>query len=196
MLKAVSWNAWLPAVPRGGERVDFSPTSALGRRRVGEILIRRQEPGDSNDLHDVYSQPRVIWGTLQMPYPSLHTWQVRGAEEPAGMTRLVACLDDRVVGNIAIWSPTPPRRRHVGEVAMAVHDRWQGKGCGTALLRAALDLADDWMGLSRIELQVFTDNEAGRRLYEACGFEIEGTLRRFALRAGEYADVYAMARLR
>jgi putative acetyltransferase len=105
-------------------------------------------------------------------------------------------MDDRVVGNIAIWSPTSPRRRHVGEIAMAVHDAWQGEGCGTALLRAALDLTDNWMGLTRVELQVFTDNEPGRRLYQRNGFEIEGTLRRFALRAGEYADVFAMGRLR
>lgn len=163
---------------------------------MSETIIRRQEPGDAEDLHNVYSQPKVIWSTLQMPYPSLHGWKTRGAEEPKGMTRLVACMDDRVVGNIAIWTATSPRRRHVGEVAMAVHDRWQGKGCGTALLRAALDLADNWMGLNRVELQVFTDNEPGRRLYEGCGFEVEGTLRRFALRAGELVDVYAMARLR
>ncbi len=79
---------------------------------------------------------------------------------------------------------------------MGVHDDWQGKGCGSALLEAALDLADNWMDLRRIELQVFADNEPGRRLYERFGFEIEGTLRRFAFRGGEYADVYAMARLR
>lgn len=79
---------------------------------------------------------------------------------------------------------------------MAVHDDWQGKGCGTALLAAALDIADNWMDLRRIELQVFTDNEPAQRLYERSGFEIEGTLKRFAFREGEYADVYAMARLR
>ena len=160
------------------------------------IEIRRQEPDDATALHDVYSQPKVIHGTLQLPHPSLHAWQTRGAEEPKGMIRLVACMDDRVVGNIAMWTMTSSRRRHAGEIGMAVHDDWQGKGCGKALLSVALDLADHWMDLHRIELRVFTDNEPARRLYERSGFEIEGTLKQFAFREGEYADVYAMERLR
>ena len=52
------------------------------------------------------------------------------------------------------------------------------------------------MDLRRIELEVFTDNEPAQRLYERSGFDIEGTLKQFAFREGEYADVYAMARLR
>lgn len=159
------------------------------------IQIRRQEPSDAAALHDVYSQPKVIWGTLQMPYPSLHEWQAGSAEEPRRMIRLVACTDERVVGNLAIWTFPSPRRRHAGEIAMAVHDHWQGKGIGTALMAAAMDLADNWLDLFRIELQVFVDNEPAKRLYERYGFEVEGTLRQFAFREGSYVDVFAMARV-
>jgi putative acetyltransferase len=51
--------------------------------------------------------------------------------------------------------------RHVGSIGMAVRDDWQGKGVGTALMEAALDLADNWLNLTRIELRVYTDNAAG-----------------------------------
>jgi putative acetyltransferase len=44
---------------------------------------------------------------------------------------------------------------------MAVRDDWQGKGVGTALMEAALDLADNWLNLTRIELTVYVDNAAG-----------------------------------
>lgn len=159
------------------------------------FTIRRQEPTDAADLHDVYAQPQVIWGTTMLPHPSLHRWQ-QAVEEPPGMTRLVACTDDRVVGNLALTIAASPRRRHCAEVAMAVHDQWQGKGCGYALLSQALDLADNWLHLQRVELQVYTDNDAGVRLYERCGFQVEGTLRGYAFRQGAMADVYAMARLR
>lgn len=160
------------------------------------IVIRRQEPDDAAALHEVYSQPRVIWGTLQLPHPSLHQWRSRSVDEPRGMVRLVACAEERPVGSLAIWTMSSPRRRHAGEVAMAVHDGWQGRGFGHALLEAALDLADNWMDLSRVELQVFTDNEPALRLYQRCGFDIEGTLRAYAFREGQYVDVYAMARLK
>jgi GNAT superfamily N-acetyltransferase len=51
--------------------------------------------------------------------------------------------------------------RHVGSIGMAVRDDWQGKGVGTALMEAALDLADNWLNLTRIELRVYTNNAAG-----------------------------------
>lgn len=159
------------------------------------FTVRRQEPEDASDLHDVYSQPNVIWGTTMLPHPSMHLWKKAG-DEPRGMTRLVACADDRVVGNIALTVAASPRRRHSGDIAMAVHDSWQGRGCGYTLLSAALDLADRWLALHRIELQVYSDNERGIRLYERCGFELEGTLKDYAFRDGRYEDVYAMVRLR
>ena len=79
---------------------------------------------------------------------------------------------------------------------MAVRDDWQGKGVGTVLMKAAIDQADNWLNLERLELEVNCDNEAGLRLYRKFGFEIEGTLRRFAFRGGVYVDAFLMARLR
>ncbi len=78
---------------------------------------------------------------------------------------------------------------------MAVRDDWQGKGVGTALMEAALDLADNWLNLTRIELRVYVDNAAAIALYEKFGFEVEGTHRRLAFRDGEYVDSYSMARV-
>jgi putative acetyltransferase len=59
-----------------------------------------------------------------------------------------------------------------------------------------LDLADNWLNLTRIELSVYTDNAAGLALYKKFGFEIEGTHRRYAFRGGRYVDAYSMARVR
>lgn len=160
-----------------------------------DFQIRRQEPEDAVALHEVYSQPNVIWGTTMLPHPSLHLWK-KAVDEPRGMTRLVVVANEKVVGNIALITAQAPRRRHAAEVAMAVHDDWQGQGLGYALLSETLNLADQWMNLQRVELEVYTDNERGVRLYERCGFEIEGTFKNYAFRDGQYVDVYAMARLR
>lgn len=77
---------------------------------------------------------------------------------------------------------------------MAVRDDWQGKGVGSALLKAAIDLADNWLNLTRLELEVFTDNEAAVQLYMKFDFEVKGLLREYGFRNGKYVDVYAMAR--
>ena len=79
---------------------------------------------------------------------------------------------------------------------MAVRDDWQGRGAGSALLQAAVDFADKWLNLSRLELDVYTDNQPAIALYKKFGFVIEGTHHRFAYRDGGYVDAYMMARLR
>jgi putative acetyltransferase len=161
-----------------------------------EITVRRTEPDDHEALQRVFSGPRVISGTLQLPLPSAEMWRKRLSEPPEGMFSLVACADEEVIGEISlITSPTRWRIRHVGSIGMAVHDDWQGNGVGTALMEAALDLADNWLNLTRVELRVYVDNAPAIALYKKFGFEIEGTHHRFAFRNGEYVDSYSMARI-
>ena len=81
-------------------------------------------------------------------------------------------------------------------LGMGVHDDFQNKGVGTRLLQAVLDLADNWLNLKRVELQVFTDNARAVHLYEKFGFIVEGTHEAFAFREGEYVDAYYMARVK
>ncbi|MGH3144552.1 MAG: GNAT family N-acetyltransferase [Rubrobacter sp.] len=161
-----------------------------------EISVRHVEPGDYEGLHRIFSGPKAVAGTLQLPFPSAESWRKRLAEPPEGLYSLVACADREVVGSLSLHtSPSRPRMRHVGSIGIAVRDDWQGKGVGTALMEAALDLADNWLNLTRIELRVYVDNAAGIALYEKFGFEIEGTHRRFAFRDGGYVDAYSMARV-
>ncbi len=162
-----------------------------------EYTIRRAEPSDYESIHRIFSGPKAVWGTLQLPYSSLEMWRKRLVEPPEGLISLLACVNAEVVGQLGLHTfPSHPRRRHVGGIGMAVRDDWQGRGAGTALLQAVVELADQWLNLSRLELEVFTDNEPAVRLYKKFGFFIEGTHVRYAFRDGQFVDVYTMARLR
>jgi len=161
------------------------------------ITIRRAEPGDYEAVQKIFAGPKAIWGTLQLPFPSAESWRKRLAEAPDGAVSLLACAEGEIIGQLGLFTfPNFPRRRHVGQIGMAVRDDWQGKGAGTALMQAAVDLADKWLNLSRLELEVYTDNEPAVRLYKNFGFVIEGTHLRFAFRDGRFVDAYAMARVR
>ena len=161
------------------------------------FTIRRAEPSDYEAVRQVYAGPKAIWGTLQSPFSSLEQWRKRMAEPPEGLVSLVACVESEVVGQLSLETfPKRPRRRHVGQIGMAVRDDWQGKGAGTALMQAAPDLADKWLNLTRLELEVYTDNEPAIQLYKKFGFTIESTLAQFAFRDGQYVHSYTMARLR
>jgi L-phenylalanine/L-methionine N-acetyltransferase len=111
---------------------------------------------------------------------------------------LVAEAEERVVGlGELITYPDEPRHRHAGEINMvATHADWIQRGVGRALLDAIVDLADNWLNLTRLALFVFTDNTQAIRLYERVGFVIEGTMPRMGFGAGVWMDAHMMGRLR
>ena len=163
---------------------------------VADVFIRAAEPSDIEAIHEIFMCPGVTANTLQLPWRSLE-WR----REFIGQLQrdghfLVGVLDGRVVGNLGLHIEQGPRRRDVGKFGMSVHDDYQNRGIGSALMEAMIELADDWLGLRRLELEVWSDNAAAIHLYEKFGFVIEGTGRQYARRAGELIDAYYMARLR
>jgi putative acetyltransferase len=163
------------------------------------VTLRRASVLDAEALASLMSDETVYAGVLQMPYPSAELWrkrlEARLADDNSSL-QLVAVAEGSVIANAGIhvegWTP---RRRHVGGLGMTVAADWQGKGIGSLLMSGLLDWADNWVGLLRIELTVYTDNARAIALYEKFGFAPEGTHRAYALRAGRYVDAHAMARL-
>ncbi|WP_373047500.1 GNAT family N-acetyltransferase [Vulgatibacter sp.] len=160
------------------------------------LTIRRAEPGDFAAVQAIYASPRAQAGTLQLPFPSLDLWRQRLQTVDPNAHVLLACAGDDVVGQLGLHVSPHPRRRHVAQLGMGVRDDWQGRGVGSALLRAAVELADGWLQLRRIELEVYADNAAAIALYTRAGFVEEGRHRDFAFRDGAYVDALSMARLR
>lgn len=161
------------------------------------LKIRRVEASDYAQVYEMFISAKVYGGTLQVPYPSRELWQRRISENIDSAYYLVGVIDDRIVGMVSVDTfPHKPRRRHAGVLGISVHEEWQGKGVGKELMRAIIDFADNWLNLTRLELEVYADNEAAIHLYERFGFEHEGTMRQHAFRDGQYVDSKMMGRLR
>lgn len=159
--------------------------------------IRKPGPADAAALRALMSDPSCYGNTLQLPYPSVQLWQQRlVGQDPLHHALLLESADGQVIAHGSLWRESVPRLAHGASLGMAVRRDWQGLGVGSALLLALLDLADNWLGLHRIELTVFADNAAALALYRKYGFVEEARLRAYALRAGRYEDVLKMARLR
>jgi len=160
------------------------------------ITIRRAQAADADAIAAVFATPKAIAGTLQVPFPSVEKWRKWLSDTGTDDCILVAEIAGEVVGNLGLQSASKsPRRRHAGYIGMSVRDDWHRRGVGTALVAAAVDLADNWLNYARLELTVYTDNAAALALYRKFGFEVEGTLKSYAFRDGRFIDAYTMARL-
>ena len=160
-----------------------------------DILVRAREPEDVADVAELLNQPRAVWGTLQLPFTSQAERARKMAALPPGHTNFVAVIEGKVIGTLGL-NRLEGRRAHVGTIGMAVHDAYAGRGAGTALMAKAVEQADNWLGLKRLELTVFPDNARAIALYERFGFEREGLYRAYAWRDGAFVDCLAMGRLR
>lgn len=161
-----------------------------------EVIIRAFEMADWQDVATLFLLPNCRWGTMQMPYQSRDEIKQKLENPPIGLYRLVAVDKDsrNVVGMVSLHTYRG-RRAHVGGLGMFVHDEYQNQGIGSKLLKAVVELAEDWLNLKRLELEVYTDNSSAIHLYKKSGFVIEGTRQKYAFRGGIYIDAYAMARV-
>ncbi|MDQ6644235.1 MAG: GNAT family N-acetyltransferase [Chloroflexota bacterium] len=160
------------------------------------ITIRPLRLDDGSNIYELMHMPNVLWGTSLLPSTSVDAWckTVEGWVYDERMHVFVAEVQGKVAGIISVHVGVG-RESHVGDIAMAVHDKFQGQGIGKMLLLTVIDLADNWLNLVRLELDVYTDNEPAIHVYKHFDFEIEGRKRLDAFRGGRYIDSYIMARL-
>ena len=163
---------------------------------MSEIVIRHAETTDAEALQHLYAQVPVYSDTLQLPYPPAALWAGRLANPSPNRFALVACIDGKLVGNLTLMVEEPWRRRHVATFGIGVDTGFQGRGVGSKLVAAALDLCDKWLHIKRVELTVYADNEGAIALYKKFGFSVEGLSPCYALRDGEYVDALHMGRIR
>lgn len=177
------------------QRDHTSNTKAKPESLPEGLTLRALRPADAEQFHALLQLPAVADGNPHSPFKTLAQTRESMTKFDSTMRVLVAMLDDTLVG-AAQLAPLQGRRAHAGVISVSVHDAWHGRGIGSRLVSEVLDLADNWLGLRRVELNLFADNRAALALYRKFGFEIEARQRGAVLRRGVLIDCYLMARLR
>lgn len=165
-----------------------------------EIIIRPTIVEDAKGINALRRMPGVFENIMGIPSERMQRNVDFIINMPEHTHMFSAVVQDEtglemVVGTISLHVESNLRRRHVGAIGMMVHKDYQNKGIGTKLMEAALDIADNWLKLLRVELTVFADNAAAIHLYEKFGFVTEGKNVMAAIRNGKYEDLYMMARI-
>lgn len=117
------------------------------------------------------------------------------AEPPADVISFVIQAGGRPVGDIDLFQVDERNRvAMVGLGIWSAADR--GKGYGYDALSSVVTWAFDHLNLQRIELHCDPQNAPALRVYERCGFVVEGTLRKRHFEHGAYHDELVMGLLR
>jgi ribosomal protein S18 acetylase RimI-like enzyme len=140
-----------------------------------QIQVRTARADDEVALARI---DRLTWGpeVTPAPPPAPGTPFFDGRVAPGAV--IVAEADGVVAGYVAVGNSLHvPAHRHVREIrGLAVDPDYAGNGIGRALVTAAVE-REARAGTVKVTLRVLGPNTAARRVYEACGFEVEGVLR-------------------
>jgi len=165
----------------------------------GVVLLR--EPGaaplDVDAIVHGASTPDVAHFTrVPVPYPRTEAerfvslvrqhwaagdgavFAVCAAEEPDALLGMVGLHDVDLSGHPG----------GVAEIGYWMAPEGRGRGLMTRAVRLLSAWAVDELGLTRINWFAIVGNESSRRVAEACGYRIEGLLRRGESRRGERLD--------
>jgi RimJ/RimL family protein N-acetyltransferase len=104
---------------------------------------------------------------------------------------IVAVQGSRVIGHLNVSREDSPATRHVASLGMSVVADRRGMGIGTALLEQCVRWAKE-VGVEKLALSVYPDNERAIGLYRKFGFTEEGRLTGHSKKSVGYRDEIVM----
>ena len=194
LIDALGWAIFRPGWRRPaptGQAPPWPPRAAS----PAQLHLRVATAADAVGWADHLRRPEVRWGTLQVPSVTADLYRDRFAEKKdrgVGFV-LAAEIDGELIGSAGVH-PFPFPSVDVAGIGMGVSGAWQGRGVGKALLRALIDGAS-WLGVRRLELEVYPDNHRAVALYRTHGFVTEGVRVAAAWREGDMVDSRVLGRV-
>ncbi|MDY3025041.1 MAG: GNAT family N-acetyltransferase [Streptococcus hyovaginalis] len=167
-----------------------------------EVIFEEAQARDAQALIDFMNQVAVETDFLVLEARgfSYTVGQVSeilvASEEAANQLCLLAKVGEMIIGVINVKAPQAAPIAHIGDIFMAVRKDYWGYGIGRILLEEVIDWAREMGTLKRLEMTVQIRNERAVKLYQSCGFDIEGIQKRGCRTdEGEWLDLYYMGRL-
>ncbi|MGD1035600.1 MAG: N-acetyltransferase [Roseiarcus sp.] len=160
------------------------------------LRIRLRDNRDSSDLLELFNEERFLhYASARGPFSSigeLQTWLANIA--CSRKFEVVGVFAGKTIGFGGLYV-MGDGLSHSGWILLGVREALQGRGIGARLLQMLMAIASIMIGLRRVQLTVFGDNDPAIKLYRRFGFEIEGRHRDFVRRGDGFVDALTMAKL-
>ncbi len=165
------------------------------------VYLRALEPDDYETTYP-WRLDEEIWANVVGPkyFVSMEyekRWVSDTILSPGNSLKLAICLkeDHKHIGLVSLTNID--RSNGVAQCSILIGEKslW-GKGLGTAAILLILHHGFYTLGLTRIEARQLLSNRASVRLFEKCGFRIEGVLRKAVFKDGRHRDLNQLSILR
>ena len=141
----------------------------------------------SEDLPTLFKMTTPI--TLQSTKDYL-----RNILENDGSFVLIGIDNDKIIGSIDLIRKKRLEEHHVAEIGMCIKKEYRNKGIGKEMFRRVFEICQSEKKIEKIELDVFSNNTAGIKLYEKMGFVFEGKRRNSIVKGNEKIDLIMMGK--
>ena len=168
--------------------------------RGERVELRAWCAGDERALVR-HGDDRRVWRNLTDEFPHPYTlrdaeaWIERVASQGTPPQNFAIEFDGEPIGG-AGFARLGDLARLSAELGYWLgHSHW-GRGLATEACRLVSDYAFENFDFERLQAGVLDWNPASRRVLEKCGYELEGRLRRGAVKDGQVVDRWLYSRLR
>lgn len=164
------------------------------------IYLRAMEPEDMECYRDMINDPDISKNVVGWSYPVSKREQMQWYERAVGDKHnlrftIVLKENDLPVGMVNLVSIDWQNRS--AKHGIKLHPACpKGKGIATDAVMTLMGYAFEEMGLHRVETTRIEYNEASRKLYEKCGWKVEGVKREAVYRGGKYHDLVVISALK
>lgn len=163
------------------------------------VILREIEEGDLDLIVKWRNDPdvlRYLFSYLPISSSSQRQWYQRYLEDDRQQAFVIVLKDgNRPIGTVGLSAID--HRDQKAEMGIMIGEKTQrGRGIGEEALRLLIDYAFTQMNLRKIKALAFADNVVAIKLYEKCGFQLEGTLKQEVYKDGQFKDVCILSLLR
>jgi len=172
-------------------------------RLIGQrVMLREYRPDDLshirewvNDAQTTRYMSTTFWKAQSLSDSEDFLRRMMGGNPNAFYFVIADVADERYIGQLDLFRVDwRLRQAELGMVIAREADR--GSGLGAEALALLEGFAFDTLGLERLELCVYMENERALRCYRHAGFTLEGVRRHAYWAEGRFGDVGMMSVLR
>lgn len=172
-------------------------------RLIGQrVMLREYQPDDLatirewvNDAQTTRYLSTVFWKAQSLADSENFLHRMMDGNPNAFNFVIADAADGRYLGQLDLFQVDwRLRQAELGMVIASEADR--GGGLGSEALLLLEGFVFDTLGLERLELSVYMDNERALRCYRRAGFTLEGIKRHAYWAQGRFGDVGIMSVLR